>query len=89
LIIPILIYGSSEEKMIHKDNSNNPLISLNAAVNAAYALYNTSKYNNNRDANINLNNRLTIEAKQGRKPKRELWEAITIDPIVVTLYNIK
>lgn len=88
LIIPILIHGSSPEKMIYKDKAGNPLISLSAAVNAAYSLYNPIKYNNNRDAEVSLGHRMFKEAKKGRK-NGELWEAIFMEPIVIEIANIK
>lgn len=88
LIIPILIYGSSPEKMINKDKNNNPLISFNAAVNAAYALYNPFKYNNNKDAEVPIGH-LRFKATKERKPQREFWEAITMEPLLIQIHNIK
>lgn len=88
LIIPIMIYGSSPEKMINKDKNNNPLISFNAAVNAAYALYNPFKYNNNKDAEVPIGH-LRFKATKERKPQREFWEAITMEPLLIQIHNIK
>lgn len=88
LIIPILIYGSSPEKMIYKDKYGNPLISLNAAVNAAHALYNPFKYNNIKDSGVLLGH-LQFKASRGGKLKVTSWEAITLEPINIVISNIK
>lgn len=85
LVIPILIHGSSLEKMIYKDKEGNPLISLNAAVNAAYSLYNPIKYNNNRDAEVPLGHRLY--KKSGKNSR--LWEVTIMEPIIVNITNDK
>ncbi|MCY1520440.1 hypothetical protein D9M68_552170 [compost metagenome] len=50
LIIPILIYGSSPEKMYYKDKAGNPLVSLTAAVNAASVLYRPSRDKRSKDS---------------------------------------
>ena len=89
LIIPILMYGSSPEKMFYKDKDSNPLISLNAAVNAAYALYNPSKYNNNRDAKVSLEHRVFKDAKKERRLKGGVWEAMIMEPIIFKIENMK
>ena len=89
LIIPILMYGSSPEKMFYKDKDSNPLISLNAAVNAAYALYNPSKYNNNRDAKVSLEHRVFKDAKKERRLKGGFWEAMIMEPIIFKIENMK
>ena len=74
--------------MLYKDKEGNPLISLNAAVNVAYSLYNPVKYNNNRDAEVPLGHRLFKESKMGRN-KNRLWEAIIMEPIIIKIENIK
>ena len=88
LIVPILIYGSSLEKIMYKDKDGNPLISLNSAVNAAYALYNPSKYNNTKDSGLLLGHLLFRKIKD-KKPETKLWEAITMEPIIILITNIK
>ena len=88
LIIPILIYGSSPEKMIYKDKYGNPLISLNAAVNAANALYSPFKYNNIKDSGELLGH-LRFKVLKDGKPKATFWEAITMEPINIVISNIK
>lgn len=88
LVIPILIYGSSSEKMINKDDNNKPLISFNAAVNAAYALYNPFKYNNIKDAGVDIGHLLHKTAKEW-KPQKELWQAIILEPLLIQIHNIK
>ena len=88
LIIPILIYGSSPEKMIYKDKAGNPLISFNAAVNAAYALYSPFKYNNNKDSEVELGHRLFKETLL-KKQKVNPWDIVFMSPITLRIMNIR
>lgn len=69
LIIPILIYVSSPDKIYYKDKYDNPLISLNAAVKAASALYRPSP--------------------SYKISKTSFWEAITMEPLIIEITNIK
>lgn len=86
LIIPILIHGSSPEKKIYQDQEGNPLISLNAAVNAAFALYRPFKYNNMKESGLSLGH---IQYKNSKSRSKSSWEAITLEPIVIEIYNMK
>ncbi len=88
LLIPILIYGSSPEKMTHKDEEGNPLISLNAAVNAAYALYSPLKYDNERDAGVSLNH-LLFKSSQDKKRDMQVREVMIMEPITIRIYTIR
>lgn len=88
LVIPILIHGSSPEKMLYKDKEGRPLISLNAAVNAAYALYSPMKYDNQKDAEVSLSHRLYKDS-QSKKPKSDFREVIVMDPITYEIQNIR
>ncbi|WP_199118585.1 hypothetical protein [Pedobacter sp. ASV28] len=88
LIIPVLIYGSSPEKKIYKDGEGNPLISFNAAVNAAYSLYNPSKYSNIAESQVDLGNLIYRKAKK-RKVADDFWEAVIMNPILIEIHNIK
>lgn len=88
LIIPVLIYGSSPEKKFYKDREGNPLISFNAAVNAAYSLYNPSKYNNITEGQVDLGNLIYRKAKK-RKVADDFWEAVMMNPVLIEIHNIK
>jgi len=46
VMIPILIYGSSPEKVKYRDEHGQPLINFNAAASAALALVSDKKYDN-------------------------------------------
>lgn len=88
LIVPILIYGSSPEKMIYKDKNGNALISLSAAVNAAYALYSPLKYNNQKDAEEYLGH-LVYKAAENKKPQLAHREVILMAPITIEIKRIQ
>jgi hypothetical protein len=88
LIIPILIYGSSPEKMIYKDKNGNPLISLNAAINAAYALYRPAPYNNVKDSGM-LPGHLRFKDAKNNRLNPSFWEAITMEPFSIVINNIQ
>lgn len=88
LIIPILIHGSSPEKMIYKDKDGSPLISLNAAVNAAYALYRPYKYDNIKGSKVPLGHLLSSPSND-TKSQANVWEATIMNPINIVIHNIK
>lgn len=88
LIVPILIYGSSPEKISYKDKDGNPLISLNAAVNAAYYLYNPIKYNNKEDSKVLLGH-LLVKKLKNKKQEPKFWDTVTMEPIIIIIHNIK
>lgn len=86
LIFPILVYGDSPEKTKYTDEKGKALISLEAAAQAAYALYNPSKYHNISNGKIadkasNMNNSLIS--------KNGTWQAITMQPLVTVIANIR
>lgn len=64
------------------------MISFNAAVNAAYALYSPFKYNNQNDANIPIG-RLLYKSSKDKKQKVEFREVIIIEPINIEIFNIR
>ena len=88
VVVPILIYGSSPEKMLHQDKHGNPLIDLNAAVNAAYALYRPYKYNNLKDAKELLGHIMWRDSGN-EESKSSYWDVITLNPLIRVIYNIK
>ncbi len=50
LVIPILIHGATTDKIRHRNKNGDPLINMQAAINAAYALYSDVPYNNIEDS---------------------------------------
>jgi len=87
LLIPILIYGSSAEKVEYKDKDGNPLISLNAAVNAAYSLHSPVKYNNQEDANTYPG--FFLKDSKHSKVKTSYREVIMMNTITYEIHNIR
>lgn len=85
LVIPILIYGNSYDKQQYKDTDGNALINFNAALNAAFALYNPTKYNNLKESKVELSNLLHKESKN----KSALWNAVIMNPIWIDITRIK
>lgn len=88
LVVPILIYEGSPEKITYRDKDGNPLISFNAAVNAAYALYSPLKYSNQNDANVPIGHRLYKSSKD-KNQKVKLRELMIIEPIHIEIFNVR
>jgi hypothetical protein len=89
LVIPILIYGNSPEKQRYHDQDGNALINFNAAINAAYALYNPLRYNNIKESKYELSNLARKAFTNGERPKSELWETVIMNPIWIEVTHVK
>ncbi|WP_461788995.1 hypothetical protein [Pedobacter sp.] len=82
VVIPILIYGGSPESVKHRDESGQPLISFNAAVNSAIALVSEKQYDNSSSYELpGFHN-------TGKKSKR-FRSVIIMEPYIVYIANIK
>ncbi len=82
LVIPILIYGSSPDKMIYKDRDGNPLVNLNSAVNASLALISDKRYNN-------LNSSAEpFGSVKSSKHERLFKNKTIMEPYIITILNI-
>lgn len=86
LIIPIIIFGSSEKQKKYKDDKNRPLIDFNAAVNAAIALNDPNNYSNENDAEKSPSTRLH---KQKNRIKVYFIDAIFMKPYIFEIFNIE
>lgn len=91
LIIPLLIYGKPYNSIKHKDDNNRTLIDFNAAVNAAFALYNPFKYNNLNDGKESLSHLMFRDDKRNKNEdiKSDLSEFVILDPLIIQFDNIK
>lgn len=85
LLIPILIYNATENKIRYKDENYMALINMQAAINAAYALYSTTAYSNLSDANENLMYRI----KDTFTTAPVFEKIITFRPIIVNTSTVK
>ncbi|WAC41209.1 hypothetical protein [Pedobacter sp. SL55] len=83
VMIPVLIYGGSPEKMKHKDENGQPLINFNASVNAALALISNKKYDNSRSSYE------SPEFQKASKQSKIFRSAIIMEPYIVYIANIK
>lgn len=87
IVIPIIMFGSSPEQKKYKDDNGRPLISFNAAVNAAMALNDPIiKFSNERDAETSLSERLH---KQEKNITHLFSDAIFMRPYIIEIFNIK
>lgn len=83
VMIPILIFGSSPEKMLYKDLDGRPLINFNAAVNSALALTSNKKYDN-------LNSTHDVARFQTvTKPLKSFRSLVMMDPYIIHILNIR
>ena len=83
VMIPILIYGSSPEKIKYKDEHGQPLINFNAAVNSALALISDKEYVNSKSSYESPG--LRTAAEQSKLFRR----IILMEPYTVYIANIK
>jgi len=82
IVIPILMYGSSEAQKKYKDENGNVLINFKAALNAMVSLYDVgARYNNENDA-LKVVNRETDGTNL-------FTEAIFMRPFLIELLNMK
>lgn len=51
VVIPILVYGSSPQRVLYKDENGQPFINFNSAINSALALNSDKRYDNLTGAN--------------------------------------
>jgi len=51
--------------------------------------YNPDKYNNIRDAKVNLEHRMFNKEKKRKHSRGQLWESIIMQPIICKIENIK
>jgi len=83
VIIPILIYGSSPEKVKYKDENGQALINFNAAVNSALALVSDKKYDNTRSSYESPGFHKTA------KHSKLFRNILVMEPYIVYIANIK
>jgi len=89
LIIPILISNVSataKKEYVKADGSN--LVEMNAAVNAAFAMYSTIKYDNQKEANISLYERL-YKSKNYKEEQDFNPDKVFLTPYVIKIVNIQ
>ena len=89
LIIPILISNiSATAKKRYVKNDGSDLIDMNAAVNAAFAVYSTIKYDNRKESNISLYERIyrskNYRAEQDFNPNK-----VFLSPYFIEIVNIR
>ncbi len=83
VMIPILIYGSSPEKVKYKDEHGQPLINFNAAVNSTLALVSDKKYDNSSSSYESPGFHKT------NKRSKLFRNVVIMEPYVIYIANIK
>lgn len=88
LLIPVLIANTSSEKRIDKKPDGNPLIDMQAALNAAYALSSDMPYDNEKEAGLALNHRIYKYYKRTPKAENRLKDIVLLNPYLWEIVNI-
>lgn len=89
IVVPILISNNSETAVKkYKKDDGSSLIDIQAALNIAYSLYSDIPYNNLKDANIPLEQRI-YKAKKDNNTQRVSNDIVYLNPYVMQIVNIK
>lgn len=85
IIMPILIYGHTENKIKYRDEKGDPLISLKSATNTAFHLYTSYPYSNLKEGEIGFPGYRT---KYKQYQKRIFDKQIILTPMISDITTV-
>jgi hypothetical protein len=90
IVMPVLIYSYTEDKIKYKDEKGNPLVSLKEATNAAFHLYNTTlRYNNLKEAKKSYPSYPIKKNRYIYMNKSIFFRQIILEPMISNLTRVR